>query len=112
MCDISFVSSNKSWLKIDRNINSLIDINKVLNRIKNRDNKSSNVLEGFYDNDFWKLFMINIFSHEDKEKKKKKRATEKFCIEKHRTRPIIFSNKRNDEDKTIDEKQNEKQMYS
>lgn len=56
--------------------------------------------------------MINIFSHEDKEKKKKKRATEKFCIEKHRTRPIIFSNKRNDEDKTIDEKQNEKQMYS
>lgn len=59
-------------MKIDRNINSLIDINKVLNRIKNRDNKSSNVLEGFYDNDFWKLFMINIFSREDKEKKKKK----------------------------------------
>lgn len=51
-------------------------------------------------------------------KEKKREESERKILrgEKHRTRPIIFSDKRNDEDekkkKTIDEKENEKQMYS
>lgn len=70
-----------------------MDINKVLNRIKNRDNKSSNVLEGFYDNDFWKLFMINIFSHEDKEKKKKKEQPKNFASRSIERAPLFSPTK-------------------
>ena len=49
-------------------------------------------------------------------KEKKREESERKILrgEKHRTRPIIFSDKRNDEDekkKTIDEKENEKQTY-
>lgn len=48
-------------------------------------------------NDFWELFTIKRF-FDMKEKKREESERKILRGEKHRTRPIIFSDKRNDED--------------
>lgn len=62
-------------------------------------------------NDFWELFTIKRF-FDTKEKKREANERKILRGEKHRTRPIIFSDKRNDEDEKKKKRSMKKKMKS